>query len=160
MPIRLCLPCLLVLSSGLSALRADEKWTELLANDRLDAFKGKTDGWVFAESVKLDDKNPKKLAFTGGKGIVVNGQNGRATDLVTKDAYGDVEIHVEFLISKGSNSGVKFHAQYEIQILDSFGKQKLTGDDCGGIYPRAEILPKYRYLDDGVPPKVNACKPA
>jgi hypothetical protein len=36
----------------------------------------------------------------------------------------------------------------------------LTGDDCGGIYPRAELLPKYRYLDAGVPPKVNASKPA
>jgi len=138
----------------------EQKWTELLAGDKLDAFKGKTDGWVFAESVKLDEKNPKKLAFTPGMGIVLNGEKGSARDLVTNDSYGDVEIHVEFLIAKGSNSGVKFHAQYEIQILDSFGKKKLTGDDCGGIYPRAELLPKYHYLDEGVPPKVNACKPA
>src|SRR5262249_40389924 len=39
-------------------------------------------------------------------------------------------------------------------------KEELTGNDCGGIYPRAEEQPKYRYLDKGVPPKVNAAKPA
>ena len=49
---------------------------------------------------------------------------------------------------------------YEIQILDSFGKKELTGDDCGGIYPRAEEQPKYHHIDKGTPPKVNACKPA
>ena len=32
--------------------------------------------------------------------------------------------------------------------------------DCGGIYPRAELKPKYHYLDDGVPPRVNAARPA
>ena len=138
-------------------MRAEEKWTDLLAGDKLDAFKGKAAKWAFADSVKLDEKNPKKLAYEAGSGILVNGP-GSAPDLVTKESYGDVEIHVEFLIAKGSNSGVKFHAQYEIQILDSFGKQKVSGDDCGGVYPRAELTPKYHYLDAGVPPKVNACK--
>src|SRR5207248_10528682 len=50
--------------------------------------------------------------------------------------------------------------QYEIQITDSFGKEKLTGDDCGGIYPRAADKPKYHHLDEGTPPRVNACKKA
>jgi hypothetical protein len=68
-------------------------------------------------------------------------------------------VHVEFLIGKGSNSGIKFHALYEIQIYDSFGKKgELTGNDCGGIYPRADASGKYTYLDKGVPPKVNACR--
>ena len=70
-----------------------------------------------------------------------------------------MEVHLEFVIPKGSNSGIKFHGHYEIQIIDTFGQKKeLTGDACGGIYPRAELSPKYRYLDKGVPPKVNACK--
>ena len=65
------------------------------------------------------------------------------------------------MISKGSNSGVKLNGLYEIQILDSHGKTKeLTGDDCGGIYPRAEEKPKYHHIDKGVPPRVNAAKPA
>ena len=69
-------------------------------------------------------------------------------------------MHVEFLIAKGSNSGIKFHGHYEIQITDSAGRKELTGDDCGGIYPRAELKPRYRHLDKGIAPKVNAAKPA
>jgi hypothetical protein len=150
---------LLVLLIALPAAAADDSWTDLLAGDKLDAFTGKTDGWKWAKSVTLNPANPKKLGFEPGSGILVNSPKGTAPDLYTKEKYGDLEIHVEFLISKGSNSGVKFHGLYEIQILDSYGKKgELTGEDCGGIYPRAELKPRYHYLDKGVAPKVNACK--
>ena len=148
--------CLFMIAARLYA--ADAPVIELLAGDKLDAFKGKTDGWAFADSVRLDEKNPKKLTFTPGKGIMINGEKGNAKDLVTKADFGDIDLHVEFLIPKGSNSGVKFHAHYEVQICDSFGKEKVEGDDCGGIYPRAELKPKYMHIDKGIAPKVNACK--
>jgi hypothetical protein len=153
------LATLLILVSALSVHAADAPWISLLADDKLDAFAGKTDGWKWAKAVILDSANAKKLTFEPGAGVLVNGEKGTAPDLYTKEKYGDLEVHVEFLISKGSNSGVKFHGHYEIQICDSFGKKgELTGDDCGGIYPRAELRPKYHYLDKGVAPKVNACK--
>lgn len=147
--------------SGLS-LWAEEPWVELINDNKLDAFTGKLDGWKFAKSVRLDAKNTRKLAWEEGTGMIVNGEKGRAKDLYTQQKYGDLEIHVEFLIAKGSNSGVKFHGLYEIQILDSAGKnvKDLTGDSCGGIYPRAEQSPKYHYLDQGVAPKINSAKPA
>ena len=59
------------------------------------------------------------------------------------------------MIPKGSNSGVKFEGLYEIQIFDSHGVAKPTASHCGGIYPRAELLPKYHYLDEGIPPRVE-----
>jgi hypothetical protein len=157
---RRCLPLLALLLAPALAVAADEaKWIALTPDGKLDAFK-KTDGqWFFTDEVKTDPQNPKKLAATAGKGsILVNGAKGRAIDLVTKEEFGDCELHLEFLIAKGSNSGVKLQELYEIQILDSFGKTKLTGDDCGGIYPRANLLPVYKYLDEGIAPKVNACK--
>jgi hypothetical protein len=46
-----------------------------------------------------------------------------------------------------------------VQIFDSFGVKEPKGDGCGGIYPRAELLPKYHHIDDGYPPRVNACRP-
>ncbi|MGL4423773.1 MAG: 3-keto-disaccharide hydrolase, partial [Gemmataceae bacterium] len=50
---------------------------------------------------------------------------------------------------------------YEIQLRDTAEKKPpLNGDDCGGIYPRAEERPKYHHIDDGIGPKVNAAKPA
>jgi hypothetical protein len=150
---------LLALLSAIPVAAADDSWKDLFAGTKLDAFTGKTDGWKWARSVTLDPANARKLAFEPGSDTLVNGTKGTAPDLYTKEKYGDLEVHVEFLISKGSNSGVKFHGLYEIQINDSYGKKgELTGDDCGGIYPRAELKPRYHYLDKGVAPKVNACK--
>ena len=36
-----------------------------------------------------------------------------------------MEAHIEFMVPKGSNSGVYFQGRYEIQILDSYGVEKL-----------------------------------
>lgn len=83
-----------------------------------------------------------------------------ARDLVTIAEYADVDVRLEFMIARRSNAGVKLMGLYEIQIFDSFGKTRLTGSDCGGIYPRGEDKPRYHTIDDGVPPRFNACKPA
>jgi hypothetical protein len=129
--------------------------------DGLSAFKGpKFGGWFQAKDVSLDPKNPRLLVGTKGTGgIWINGAKS-APDLYTKAKFGDVEVHLEFLLGKGSNSGIKFHGHYEVQIFDSYGKpaDKLDGSDCGGVYPRAENKNGYRHIDHGVPPKVNACK--
>jgi hypothetical protein len=115
---------------------------------------------MIAGSVEVDAKNPRRLQATAGKEIVVNCPKGRAHDLVTKQQFGDVAVHVEFLIPKGSNSGVKLMGLYEIQIVDSHGARELTGADCGGIYPRAELQPTYHHIDKGVAPRTNAARPA
>jgi Domain of Unknown Function (DUF1080) len=130
--------------------------------DGLKAFKGTKFGdWYQATEVSLDPKNPKLLAGKEGAGTIwVNGAKGRAANLFTSAKYGDVDVHMEFLVSKNSNSGIKFHGHYEVQIFDSYGKaaDKLDGSDCGGVYPRAVNDKGYRHIDHGVPPKVNACK--
>jgi len=140
-----------------SARADDEDWRNLFA-DGLSAFKTPHGDWMGVESVKLDAKNPRKLIAQEGKGIYYNGPKGRTNDLYTKEKFGDLEVQLEFLIPKTSNSGIKLHGHYEIQITDSFGVKNPKGDDCGGIYPRAELKPKYHHIDDGIAPKVNACK--
>lgn len=124
----------------------------------LDAWKLPHGDWTEVAGVELDPKNARKLLAKEGKGVWYNGPKGRAANLFTKQKFADLEVHLEFNIPKGSNSGIKFHGHYEIQILDSFGKKELTGDDCGGIYPRAELKPKYHHIDKGIAPKVNASK--
>lgn len=130
----------------------------------LDAFKGpKLGDWFATDEVTLDPANPKLLAAKPSDKpgpIWVNGAKGRTNDLYTKDKFGDALVHLEFVMAKGSNSGIKLHGHYEVQICDSFGKanDKIDGSDCGGIYPRAEINKGYRHIDHGIAPKTNACK--
>jgi Domain of Unknown Function (DUF1080) len=148
----------MVTGSIVATPQADD-WTVLLGEKNLGAWKNPSKDWIVAGDVMLDADNPKLLKATPGTGVFVNGPKGRLPDLLTKEDYSDIEVHLEFNIPKGSNSGIKFCGLYEIQILDSFGVKKLKGSDCGGIYPKAELKPKYKYLDDGVPPRTNACKP-
>jgi hypothetical protein len=140
-----------------------DDWMDLLKSGSDSPWKKVDKGWIVATEVTLAPDKPTRLKATPGDGPVwVNGEYGRLPDLITKQSFKDVEVHVEFLIAQRSNSGIKFHAQYEVQILDSYGKpaDKLTGDDCGGIYPRAEDKPTYHHIDKGIPPRVNAAKPA
>jgi hypothetical protein len=146
-------------------VRGDERgpgsgWIDLMAGGTLDAWRTPTGAWTAVGAVGLDPKNPRRLAAEPGTGVWYNGPSGRTSNLVTKQKYADLEVHLEFLIPKGSNSGIKFEGLYEIQVLDSAGKTALSGNDCGGIYPRAESKPRYRYLDKGHPPRTNASRPA
>jgi hypothetical protein len=133
-------------------------WTDLM---KPEAWKKVDAGWIITDEVTLKKDKNTQLSATKKEGgtIWVNGEKGRLADLYTKKDFGDCEVHVEFLIPKNSNSGVKFHGVYEIQILDSYGKKDIDGTGMGGIYPRADTV-KGGYLDKGVAPKVNASKPA
>ena len=85
------------------------------------------------------------------KGEIENGMLKQG--VVTKDKFGDQIIHVEFrtpfmptgLYQGRGNSGCYVQGRYELQILDSFGRNK-RNNDAGGIYKIAV-------------PKVNMCLP-
>lgn len=88
--------------------------------------------WVVGKAT-MDEKNPPKLSVTEGQGgELINPQN--SGDLYTEEKFGDGTLEIEFMYPKGSNSGVYIIGEYEIQILDSFGKEKVGPGDLGGVY--------------------------
>src|SRR5262249_27844435 len=103
-------------------------------------FKGKAEDseWVVGRAV-LDEKNPARLSVTptnpaadGGPAafeLINNKTTKRSTDIYTERKFGDCTIEVEFMVPKGSNSGVYVMGEYEVQILDSYGKQKVGAGD-------------------------------
>jgi hypothetical protein len=136
-------------------------WRVLLGPETgLSAWRPVKGGWQEGGDAALDPQNPRRLRLLPGKGVWANNPQGRAPNLLSKEEFGDLETHVEFLIPQRSNSGVKLQGLYEIQIYDSYGVAKPKGSDCGGVYPRAEQYPSYHYLDEGIPPRVNAARPA
>jgi hypothetical protein len=137
---------------------ADDKWVDLIGRDGFERWRSPTGGWKRAGDAEPDSKNPTRLVATDGSVAIVNGPAGKSRNLVTKQNFGDLEAHFEFKIPKGSNSGVKLEGLYEIQIQDSFGIATPKATHSGGIYPRAEMLPRYHHIDEGTPPRVNAAK--
>jgi len=102
-------------------------------------------------AVLLDGNgNHSFLSMAGGKvdwpvedGAIVSTSNKKNQNhIVSKLHFKDADIHVEFLLpQKGSgNSGVYIHGNYEIQILNSFGKERVTQEDAGAVYGFAAPL--------------------
>ena len=65
--------------------------------------------------------------------------NGGGCDISTEEKFGDLTLELEFMVPKGSNSGVYLMGEYEVQVLDSYGKpdDKLTQGDLGALYSAA-----------------------
>jgi len=122
-------------------------------------FKQPVGDWLQASQVKVDSMNNKVLSYQPGIDCFVNGATGRSKYLVTKDAYGDMELHLEFMLPKGSNSGIYVQSRYEIQLFDSWGATNLTYYDCGGIQQRWDSSkPEGENGFEGYAPRLNACK--
>ena len=154
---QLTLAAALFLASAVAAAEGTD-WISLGPENNFAAWRQPVGDWYEAGNAALDPKDPRRLIGKPGTGVMINGPGGRTASLVTKQVFHDVELYLEFMVARNSNSGVIFHGDYEIQIRDTYGKQPVTGADCGGIYPRAEAKPTYHYPYGGVPPRVNAAK--
>jgi len=145
----------LALTAGPSGAQETQPASGLLQSNDLSAWKEPTHAWSIVGDVSLSPTNEKMLVSKGGTGILFN--NGRTPDILSRQQFGDVEAHVEFMISKASNSGVYFMGSYELQIYDSFGVKhdRYPGIECGGLYPR--------WIDnknvEGHSPNINASLP-
>ena len=142
------------LTTAPGAVDDPHKAVEPLKTKDLQAFRDPLGEWQVVGDTLKDAADEKLLATKPGEGVAINGAKGRTSHLVTKEEFGDVEAHIEFMVPKGSNSGVYFAGRYEIQVLDSWGVEKPTSSECGGIYQRWGAQGGF----EGRPPTVNAAK--
>ena len=120
----------------------EDGWTPLLNAKDLSGWHGDGGGanqWFTTVAIQWERLlGPTRLSarpMPGGK--MLNGPQGRTVHLVTDQKFGDSELYLEFMVAKGSNSGVYLHGLYEVQVFDSYGStEKMTSSDCGGIYHR------------------------
>jgi len=107
--------------------------------------------WTYWEGPRFSSELPIKWEIVDDpvdKGTVMNSNDPSAkgglygsADIVTKEAYRDFRLHVEFLIEgEGGNSGVYLQNRYEIQVLD--GDSSMHG--LGAVINEIES-PYYAY---------------
>lgn len=156
-----CLTAILSFSLGITfANEPNGDWTELITDAGLAGWQPVKQQdpheWQAAKSVELDAQDNRRFSILDGTGILTNAANvGKTQNLLSENNYGDVEVHIEFNLPVGSNSGVFFMALYELQVADSFGKPDIVFSDCGGFYAR-KVDGKWV---GGVAPQANACRP-
>jgi sugar phosphate isomerase/epimerase len=121
------------------------------------AWRADTAQWQIAGGAHMDPANEKALLAEPGADAILNGPTGRTANLFSKQEFGDVRAHVEFMVSKDSNSGVYLMGRYEVQVFDSWQKQpEYPGIECGGIYQRWDENKNKGF--EGHSPRVNASK--
>jgi hypothetical protein len=134
-------------------------WIELFNGRDLEGWTARGEHeWRVASAVRVHPDDPKLFAIEAGTGLMVNGETGRTRDIHTTMEHGCCELHLEFCVPQGSNSGVYLMGQYEIQILDSWGTpdDQVTFATNGGIYAR--WVDETRTSYDGAAPRVNASR--
>ncbi|MHC4570005.1 MAG: 3-keto-disaccharide hydrolase [Planctomycetota bacterium] len=147
-------------------------------NDAFLLFNGKNlDDWEFQNPAgrskwqvgvaEISSENPKMLVKKPeGIGEMINlaAKHGDSVDIFSKKKFGDCRIELQVMVPKGSNSGIYVMGEYEIQVLDSWGRKKMTGGDMGAVYgasppdTNASRRPGewQRYVIDFVAPKFNS----
>lgn len=92
--------------------------------------------WVVAAAA-MDPQKPGELVLLGpvssANAELVNARGG-GVDIYSDQKWGDCTIDLELMVPKGSNSGVYVMGEYEVQVLDSYGKPQVGPGDIGGLY--------------------------
>lgn len=126
------------------------------ASDAVELLDGKTlAGWRAkgaaersrwdAGSPTVSPENSHWLVSSGPGDAMINlaRKHGEGVDIFSEAKFGDCRIELEVMVPQGSNSGIYVMGEYEIQVLDSFGRERLGQGDMGAVYGAA-------------PPPVNA----
>lgn len=127
----------------------------------LTAFKNPGKSWRMAGGVTADLNKPNVLNISQGTGILVNlpDKKHHGIDLFTRDAYGDIDLELDYMMAKGSNSGIYLQGRYELQLEDTWGSTKPTSGNNGGIYERwDDSRPEGHKGYDGYAPRQNASR--
>jgi hypothetical protein len=88
------------------------------------SFEGRYEGDALTGTIIMPDG--KIFKFSG-----VRAPSG--SNIITDAVFNDFQLHIEFRIPAGSNSGVYLRGRYEIQIVDSKGQEPNVGL-LGAIY--------------------------
>lgn len=109
----------------------------LQAFESLDEFRPTADNWRIAGAAVADIETSRHLSTSAGVGVLVNLPSADAREnLFTDWEHGDLELELEFMMPRGSNSGIYLQGRYEVQLLDSWGIANPSFADAGGIYER------------------------
>ncbi|MGC1244476.1 MAG: DUF1080 domain-containing protein [Chryseosolibacter sp.] len=134
---------------------------EIVPIDGLAAFKDAGETWKLAGGVSADLAKPNVLYVREGQKILVNrpDEKNKGQDLFTNREFGDMDLELDFLMAKGSNSGIYLHGRYEIQLEDSWTVRSPSSGKNGGIYERwDEQRPAGQKGYEGHPPRLNASR--
>ena len=135
--------------------------SSIIPLDGLSSFRNPGKSWQIAGGVNAALGKANQLNTTSGKGILVNlpGKKNAGKDLYTEFEHGDIDLELDYMMAKGSNSGIYLQGRYELQLEDSWGVQHATSANNGGVYERwDENRPRGQKGYQGHAPRQNVSR--
>ena len=148
-------------SAGTASAQSGASEPDALPLQDLSAFQDPGETWRIVGDVTANLKKNNVLKVSNGTGVLVNLPTKRThgTDLLTKLEHGDLDLDLDYMVAKGSNSGIYLQGRYEFQLLDSWGEKQMTPGQNGGIYERwDESKPEGQKGYEGYTPRQNASR--
>ncbi|WP_207435775.1 family 16 glycoside hydrolase [Sabulibacter ruber] len=127
----------------------------------LSSFKAPGKSWQVTGNVTADLTQDNKLVPGNGAGILLNlpGKKAKGEDLFTNFEHGDLDLELDYMMARGSNSGIYLQGRYELQLLDNWGFSDLTAGSNGGVYERwDDSRPEGQKGYEGYAPRQNASR--
>lgn len=127
----------------------------------LSSFKDPAKSWQVAGDVTADLAKENKLNIASGTGVLVNIPDRRnpGKDLFTNFEHGDMDLELDYMMAKGSNSGIYLQGRYELQLEDSWGVENPSSANNGGVYERwDESRPQGQKGYEGHAPRQNVSR--
>jgi len=144
----------IVLQSSVLFAQSDSNFVSIALKP--ESFRKMGRNWTVASNAMADFTKEHDLKAVKGEGVLVNiptASNGE--HLVTTQEFGDLELEVDVMMAKNSNSGIYLQGRYEIQLFDSWKKTALNFSDMGAIYSRWTDA---RQNFEGTAPIMNVAK--
>lgn len=112
------------------------KLKKSMFGDPIELFNGKDlDNWELAEKDATSGWKALDGAMVNDPVQIEGEDHIQYGNLRTRDSYEDFNLKLEVNVPKGSNSGVYLRGIYEVQVVDSYGKD-LDAHNMGGLYSR------------------------
>lgn len=136
---------------------------QVLPLNDMSAFRPIKENWSIVGGITASIDQTNITTTEAGAGILSCkheiGKYGIDKDILTVMEHGDLDLDLDFMMAKGSNSGIYLQGRYEIQLNDSWGKKSPKFGDVGGIYERwDESKPEGSKGYQGIAPRLNVAK--
>ncbi|MFP5081727.1 DUF1080 domain-containing protein [Pedobacter sp. JCM 36344] len=155
-----CIALLLVNLLGIGDISAQSLKSQIPLNDLL-AFTTPAKNWEIVGKVYADLNIVNEFTVVKGEGILVNrvDKMKSGSDLNFALQHGDIDMEMDYMMSRGASSGIFLQGRYEVKLSDSWGIINPKSSDNGGVYERwDDSKPEGQKAYEGHAPRQNVSR--
>lgn len=95
--------------------------------------------WQIAGNVTANRNQSGKLTSTAGKGILVYTPSAKPASLSSKLEFGDLDLELDFMLSRGAGFSIDLHQELQVHISDVWMKPGFDAFKSAGLWQNLKV---------------------